>query len=81
MNVSVDRSRVRTLFQTRRYAPDVDLRTDAVIVYGWREDLSDEVQTWRERGYRVHFMTGVAWGGYSDYVNGDVDGRSHLHEA
>jgi hypothetical protein len=81
VNVPVDRSRVRTLYQTRRYAPDVDLRTDAVIIYGWKDDLAEEVNTWRARGYRVHFMTGAAWGGYSDYVNGDVDGRSHLHEA
>ncbi|MFW5783320.1 MAG: hypothetical protein ACOCY8_02270 [Spirochaetota bacterium] len=77
----VDRSRARTLFQTHGYAADVDLRTDAVIVYGWRERLAEEVRTWRERGYVVHFMTGAAWGGYREYVNGDFDGRLHVDEA
>lgn len=78
---SVDRSAARTLFQTHGYAPDVDLRTDAVIVYGWREGLADEVRTWRNRGYVVHFMTGAAWGGYREYVSGEAEGATHEDEA
>ncbi len=72
---------MRTLYQTRGYSPDIDLRTDGVIVYGWTEDLPDRVSDWRARGYRVHFMTGVAWGGFREFLNGDFDGRTHTHEA
>ena len=81
MKSLIDRSQVRTLYQTRGYSPDIDLRTDGVIVYGWKKDLPERVRDWRARGYHVHFMTGVAWGGYHEYLIGDFDGRTHTHEA
>ena len=81
MKLPIDRSQVRTLYQTRGYSPDIDLRTDGVIVYGWKEDLPERVRDWRASGYHVHFMTGVAWGGYRDFLVGDFDGRTHTHEA
>jgi hypothetical protein len=38
------------------------------------------MQTWRDHGYRVHLMTGVAWGQYQDYLYGRFDGVNHEDE-
>ncbi len=63
------------------YDPLIDIRTDFVMVYGIHGDLDRRIAEWSERGYIVHLMTGVSWGGYQDYLNGKVDGRSHWDEA
>lgn len=71
----------RTCFQTGGpWRPEVDLRSDVAIVYGVNDSFSERVKGWRERGYGIHMMTGVAWGGYHDYINGDFDGKNHLDE-
>jgi hypothetical protein len=61
-----------------------DVRADVAIVYGVgdRQGMTFEqrVQSWRDRGYITHFMTGIAWGGYQDYFTGQWDGKSHLDE-
>jgi hypothetical protein len=71
----------RTAFQTPHYHPTIDLRTDVVFVYGWDETLPERIRTWHRQGYRVHFMTGAAWGHYDDYLEGRFDGQTHFHEA
>ena len=81
---------VKTTFQTsREWRPTIDNRADAVMVYGVGGNPSDNegnrnfeerVRSWRERGYTVHFMTGIAWGEYKDYFTGEWDGRPHLDE-
>ncbi len=81
---------VKTTFQTsREWRPTIDNRADAVMVYGVGGNPSDRngnrnfesrVKSWRDRGYTVHFMTGIAWGEYQDYFTGKWDGRSHLDE-
>lgn len=81
---------VKTTFQTsREWRPTIDNRADAVMVYGVGGNPSDSegnrnfeerVRSWRERGYTVHFMTGIAWGEYKDYFTGEWDGRPHLDE-
>ena len=40
------------------------------IVYGIDAGLPQRIATWRNRGYRIHVMTGVAWGKYQDYLYG-----------
>ena len=80
----------KTTFQTsREWRPTIDNRADAVMVYGVGGNPSDNegnrnfeerVRSWRERGYTVHFMTGIAWGEYKDYFTGEWDGRPHLDE-
>ena len=77
--------REKTTFQTaERWKPTTDLRADAVMVYGTRSGggatFSERVQSWRERGYTTHYMTGIAWGGYADYFIGLWDGRRHMDE-
>src|SRR5580658_3714865 len=71
----------RTCFQT--HAPwqgDCDLRSDVAIVYGFDSTMKERVQSWRDHGYRVHLMTGVAWGNYQDYLHGQFDGHHHEDE-
>ena len=79
-------NREKTSFQTGSpWKPTIDIRSDIAMVYGVgdRKDLSFEqrIQSWREQGYSVQFMTGIAWGSYQDYFLGKWDGKSHLDEA
>ena len=85
-----DAGRVKTTFQTSHaWRPTIDNRADAVMVYGVGGNPSDphdstsveeRIRSWRERGYRVDFMTGIAWGSYQDYFTGRWDGKTHLDE-
>jgi hypothetical protein len=71
----------RTCFQTSRpYTSIANLRSDVAIVYGIDAKLPERMQTWRDRGYRIHVMTGVAWGRYEDYLSGRFDGVNHEDE-
>lgn len=75
--------RVKTTFQTSQgWRPTLDNRADAVMVYGVGApgSLQERLQSWKERGYQTHFMTGIAWGGYQDYFTGAWDGRTHWDE-
>ena len=74
-------SEIKTTFQTSQgWRPTLDVRADAVMVYGVNETLEDRLASWKERGYDTHFMTGIAWGGYQDYFTGRWDGQPHLDE-
>jgi len=75
----------KTAFQTSHaWIPEIDVRSDIAIVYGVSErghvSFEDRVKSWRDRGYQVHFMTGIAWGQYDDYFLGKWDGKNHLGE-
>jgi hypothetical protein len=71
----------RTCFQTSQpWSEHGDLGSDVAIAYGIGPGLPDRMQTWREHGYRVHVMTGVAWGNYQDYIEGRFDGVKHDDE-
>lgn len=82
--------REKTAFQTGQpWKPTTDNRADVAIVYGVggnpsekRADMTFEerVQSWRDKGYTTHFMTGIAWGEYQDYFTGEWDGKWHLDE-
>ena len=82
----LEKQNAKTSFQTSEpWKPETDVRADATMVYGTvdRPGMSFEqrVQTWRNRGYLVQFMTGVAWGEYQDYFLGKWDGiDTHLEE-
>jgi hypothetical protein len=72
----------RTCFQTSQpWSGSADLRSDVALVYGIDKGLPGRIETWREHGYRIHVMTGVAWGNYQDYYYGRWDGISHEDEA
>ena len=54
----------RTCFQTgAAWSDRANLRSDVAIVYGIDAKLPARIQTWRDRGYRIHVMTGVACSG------------------
>lgn len=75
--------RVKTTFQTSvGWRPTLDTRADVAIVYSTisPESLQERLQSWRDRGYETHYMTGIAWGAYQDYFTGKWDGRWHLDE-
>lgn len=72
----------RTCFQTSKaWGPNGNLRSDVALVYGIDKTLPERVDSWRNRGYRVHLMTGVAWGEYQDYLYGRFDGKNHEDNA
>src|SRR5512147_27922 len=72
----------RTCFQTgQAWSPNGNLRSDVAIVYGIDAKLPERIATWRQRGYRIHVMTGVSWGEYQDYLYGRFDGVNHEDEA
>jgi hypothetical protein len=72
----------RTCFQTgNAWSPQGNLGSDVAIVYGIDTNLPARIATWREHGYRIHVMTGVAWGQYQDYLYGRFDGINHEDEA
>ena len=78
------RVREKTTFQTAEsWKPTTDVRADVVMVYGagdGGEAFRQRVASWRDRGYTAHYMTGIAWGQYSDYFTGAWDGSEHLDE-
>jgi hypothetical protein len=72
----------RTCFQTgKAWSPKANLRSDVAIVYGIDKNLPERMNTWRDHGYRIQVMTGVAWGEYQDYLYGRFDGINHEDEA
>src|SRR5699024_4520881 len=78
---NVSKNTPKTIFQTSApWNAAYDIRSDAVMVYGARNNFKKRMQSWKERGYRLQFMTGIAWGDYQDYFLGEVDGENHLHE-
>lgn len=75
------RDRERTGFQeSRSYDARSDLRTDFVMAYGINDSLGDRLKRWQEAGYVPQVMTGVAWGNYQDFLDGEFDGREHWDE-
>src|ERR1700760_4544847 len=71
----------RLIFQTQNgWSPRVNVEAGTVMTYGINENLPDRIRSWKEHGYRVAVMTGVAWGTYGDYLRGDFDGKEHWNE-
>ena len=61
-----------TCFQSgAAYSPELDFASDLAIVYGCGPDFAERAQRWREKGYNVSLMTGIAWGGYDSYYMKD----------
>lgn len=75
----------KTSFQVSEpFKPEYDIRADVVMVYGINEgpvSFEERVKGWREKGYNVHFMTGIAWGNYQDYFQGKFDGKIHWEDS
>lgn len=77
-----DKKEERTGYQiSAHYAPHTDSQSDFVMVYGMGDTAAERVRQFREKGYVIHFMTGISWGHYIDYLYGKYDGREHWDEA
>jgi hypothetical protein len=74
----------KTAFQVADgWHEDYDVRSDIAIVYGINDaggNFEQRVKSWRDKGYTVHFMTGIAWGQYQDYFMGRFDSTTHWDE-
>lgn len=76
------RAEERLTFQSGDpWTPRINVNADAAMVYGIGPKLPGLVASWRDHGYIVNLMTGVAWGGYQDYLNGKFDGTDHWDQA
>lgn len=72
----------RLSFQTSGpWSPRTNLNADVAMVYGIGPRMPASIETWRKHGYTIHVMTGVAWGQYQDYLNGQFDGQNHWDQA
>lgn len=72
----------RLSFQTSgTWWPQVNLNADVALVYGIGQIMPQRMEEWRKHDYRIHVMTGVAWGNYQDYVHGSWNGKKHEDEA
>lgn len=77
-----DRSEELTSFQQSAfYSGKDDINTDVVMVYGISDSTCDRIAEYKKHGYVIHVMTGIAWGGYVDYLYGKWDGKDHWDEA
>jgi hypothetical protein len=71
----------RLIFQTSRdWSPRTNINADTVMVYGIDDTTAERIHSWKEHGYHVTVMTGVAWGRYAPYLRGDFDGKEHWNE-
>lgn len=82
----IDRTREKTTFQVANpWRPTLDNRADVAIIYGTNTsegiEFEERAESWKEKGYKTHFMTGIAWGNYGDYYSGKWDGKEHFDEA
>ena len=79
----------KTNFQVAQaWRPSIDVQADAAIIYGTGDNvaptkresvpLEERAASWREHGYHIQFMTGIAWGQYQDYFDGRWDGATHF---
>jgi hypothetical protein len=57
-----------------------DVRSDIAMLYGMDSTFDERVKGYRDRGYNVQFMTGIAWGNYQDYFEGRFDGKTHAED-
>lgn len=76
-----DRPEGRLIFQTGGpWSPRTNIDADTVMVYGINDTTAERIRSWRDHGYHVTVMTGVAWGKYAPYLRGDFDGKPHWDE-
>lgn len=77
-----EKNEERTGYQTGSFPSEsVDNQCDFVMVYRLDETTLERIKAYREKGYVIHFMTGIAWGSYLDYLSGEYDGAEHWDEA
>ncbi len=77
-----DKKEERTGYQIGDYPlGNVDNQCDFVMVYRLNDSAAERIEEYRKLGYVIHFMTGISWGSYQDYLYGKYDGINHWDEA
>lgn len=77
-----NRNEERTGFQISAELTDrVDIQSDFVMVYGLNDTTEQRIKKFRDAGYVIQLMTGIAWGHYVDYLDGEWDGNKHWDES
>ncbi len=77
-----DKKEERTGYQIGDYPiGNVDNQCDFAMVYRLNDTAAERIEKYRELGYVIHFMTGISWGAYQDYLYGRYDGIEHWDEA
>lgn len=77
-----NKSEERTGYQNGGPLQDkIDNQCDYVLVYRLDETFPERIKQYKDKGYTVHFMTGISWGSYLDYLSGSYDGQEHWDEA
>ena len=72
----------KTSFQIAyKWLPDYDVRSDVAILYGMDSTFISRYKSWKDEGYQIQFMTGIAWGNYQNYFTGKFDGHRHFDDA
>ena len=72
----------RTGFQNGAFPVDaIDCQCDFAMVYRFDASTEERIAVYRDKGYVIHLMTGISWGHYTEYLDGDYDGRPHWDEA
>ena len=75
-------SEPRLSFQSSAaWHPRINVDADTAMVYGVTPTTAERMKSWRDHGYTISLMTGVAWGEYQDYLFGRFDGKNHEDEA
>lgn len=59
----------------------VDNKCDFVMVYRIDPTTVERIKWYKDNGYIVHSMVGIAWGAYTDYLDGEWDGIDHWDDA
>ncbi|NLA76232.1 MAG: hypothetical protein GX851_00100 [Clostridiales bacterium] len=76
-----DKSQELTGYQAgEAFFGKIDLQCDFVMAYRLNNTIEQRVESFKDEGYVVHMMTGIAWGAYTDYLNGEYDGINHWDE-
>lgn len=75
------RAQERTGVQTSMpYGGEYDLQSDFVMVYRLNETTAQRIADYKAHGFVVHLMTGISWGQYNDFRDGEFDGQPHWDE-
>lgn len=84
LQIFAQKKEPKTVFQVAdAWSPAYDVRADAAIVYGINDaggNFKERAKSWKDNGYTIQFMTGIAWGHYKDYFKGKYDGKQHFDE-
>lgn len=77
-----DKNEEKTGYQSdRKLQGEIDFQNDFAMAYVSPDNMESFVEGFRKRGYVTHLMTGLAWGHYKDYLDGDWDGIDHWEDS